>query len=269
MSYIDIHTHLTHARFAADLDMVIAKAVTRGLSHIVVNGLEPRSNRAILAMAEQYEVVQPALGIYPVEAVVDMLPHTYAVEHFSVADEVAFIATQAAQGKLLAIGECGLDGHLVGEETFAAQERVFLELCAIAMQHDLPVIVHSRKRERRIAEILVHHGVRRVNLHCFCGKTKLAQRLAEEQGYYFSIPTNSHVHQGFQRMLATLPIEYILTETDAPWLAPVRGTRNEPQNVALTIAHLATVRSLSETEARRQVLHNFCNLVKLPVPRVS
>ena len=266
MSYIDIHTHLTHERFATDLDAVIANASARGLSHIVVNGLEPRSNRTILAMAQQYEVVQPALGIYPVEAVVDILPDTYAIERFSVADEIAFIAAQAAQGTLLAIGECGLDGHLVGEETFAAQEQVFLQLCEIAVQHDLPVIVHSRKRERRIAEILVHHGVQRVNLHCFCGKTRLAQRLAEEQGYYFSIPANSRVHQGFQRMLATLPIEYILTETDAPWLAPVRGTRNEPQNVALTIEHLATIRNLSQDEARLQVYRNFCNLVKLPVP---
>ena len=264
MSYIDIHTHLTHERFAADLDKVIASAVARGLSHIVVNGLEPRSNRTILAMAQQYEVVQPALGIYPVEAVVDMLPDTYAIERFSVTDEIAFIAAQAAQGKLLAIGECGLDGHLVGEETFSAQEQVFLQLCEIARQHDLPVIVHSRKRERRVAEMLVHHGVSRVNLHCFCGKVKLAQRLAEEHGYYFSIPANSRVNQGFQRMLATLPIERILTETDAPWLAPVRGERNEPQNVALTIKHLATIRHLDQDAARLQVYRNFCNLVKLP-----
>ena len=122
MPYIDIHTHLTHERFAADLDRVIAQAVTRGLRHIVVNGLEPRSNRSILAMAQQYEVVQPALGIYPTEAVVDMLPDTYGSERFNVADEVAFIAAQAAQGELLAVGECGLDGHLVGEETFTEQE---------------------------------------------------------------------------------------------------------------------------------------------------
>ena len=264
MSYVDIHTHLTHARFAADLDAVIAKAVTRGVSHIVVNGLEPRSNRTILAMAQQYEVVQPALGIYPTEAVVDMLPAESACQLFSVADEIAFIATQAAQGKLLAIGECGLDGHLVGEETFARQEQVFLQLCEIAMQHDLPIIVHSRKRERRVAELLMHHGVRRVNMHCFCGKVKLAQRLAEEQGYYFSIPANSRVNQGFQRMLTTLPLDRLLTETDAPWLAPVRGERNEPQNVALTVQHLAEIRHLTLDAARQRVFQNFCNLVRLP-----
>lgn len=265
MPYIDIHTHLTHTSFAADLDTVIAEAVTRGLSHIVVNGLEPHSNRAILAMAQRYEVVQPALGIYPVEAVEDVLPDTYTRAPFSVADEIAFIAAQAAQGKLLAIGECGLDGHLVGEETFAAQERVFLQLCEIALQHDLPLIVHSRKRERRVAEMLVHHGVSRVNLHCFCGKVKLAQRLAAEQGYYFSIPANSRVNQGFQRMLATLPLDRILTETDAPWLAPVRGERNEPQNVVLTIEHFAAIRKLSQEEACQQVYDNFCRLVNLPL----
>ena len=263
MPYIDIHTHLTHERFDADRATVIANAVARGLSHIVVNGLEPRSNRTILTMAEQYDVVQAALGIYPVEAVATLLPASFNIERFAVADEVAFIADQAAQGKLLAIGECGLDGHLVGEETFTAQEEVFLQLCEIAMLHDLPVIVHSRKRERRVAEILMHHGVPRVNLHCFCGKVKLAQRLAEQHGYYFSIPANSRVNQGFQRMLATLPLDRILTETDAPWLAPVRGERNEPQNVALTVQHFAEVRQLALDEASTQVYRNFCTLVGL------
>ena len=89
MSYIDIHTHLTHKLFADDLDTVIANAVDRGLNHIVVNGLEPRSNRTILAMAQKYEVVQPALGIYPTEAVVDMLPAEFDCKPFSVSDEIA------------------------------------------------------------------------------------------------------------------------------------------------------------------------------------
>lgn len=263
MPYIDIHTHLTHERFATDLDTVISNATDCGLSHIVVNGLDPRSNRTILQMAQRYEVVQPALGIYPVEAVVDMLPATFMIEHFSVADELDFIATQAAQGNLLAVGECGLDGHLLGEETFAAQEKVFLQLCEIAMQNNLPLIVHSRKRERRVAELLIHHRVPRVNFHCFGGKVKLAQRLADEHGYWFSIPANSRVNQGFQKMLATLPLERILTETDAPWLAPIRGERNEPRNVVQTVKHLAEIRAISIDTAREQVYRNFCELVGL------
>lgn len=264
--YLDVHTHLTHELFSDDLATVIANAQTAELGHIVVNGLHPASNRMILTMAEQYPIVHAALGIYPVEAVVDMLPAgtPYEIEKFSVNDEIAFIAEQAKSGKLIAIGECGLDGYLVGEETFAAQEKVFLRLCEVASDCDLPIIVHSRKREKRIAEIIVHHGIKRVNFHCFCGKVKLAKRLAEEHGYWFSIPANSRVNHGFQRMLAELPLNRILTETDAPYLAPVRGERNEPKNVVLTIKHLAEARGMSEQEACKQVHRNFLELVAKP-----
>lgn len=262
MFYIDIHTHLTHEKFAPDLDAVITAARTQGLGHIVVNGTDPQSNRTILTLAHNYDIVQPALGIYPVEAVVDILPDDfdYPVPWFSVTEELDFITAKAKNGELFAVGECGLDGYLLGEGTFAAQEKVFVQLCGIAMDYDLPLIVHSRKRERRIAEILIHHGVRRVDFHCFGGKVKLAQKLAAEHGYWFSIPANSRVNQGFQRMLETLPLEHILTETDAPWLAPVRGERNEPKNVTLTVQHLAEVRGLTQAEARDQVYKNFCAL---------
>ena len=265
MAYVDVHTHLTHELFSNDLETVITAAQTAGLRHIVVNGLHPASNRTILTMAEQYPIIHAALGIYPVEAVVDMLPDDfpYEVEKFSVDAELAFIAEQAKANKLLAIGECGLDGYLVGEETFAAQEQVFLRLCEIASDCDLPIIVHSRKREKRIAEIIVHHGIKRVNFHCFCGKVKLAKRLAEEHGYWFSIPANSRVNQGFQRMLAELPLNRILTETDAPYLAPVRGERNEPKNVVLTVKRLAEARAISEQEACEQVHRNFLELVEI------
>ncbi|MDE3268933.1 MAG: TatD family hydrolase [Pseudomonadota bacterium] len=265
-AYVDVHTHLTHELFSTDLTAVIAAAETAGLRHIVVNGLHPTSNRIILAMAAKFPIVHAALGIYPVEAVADLLPadFSYEVEKFSVADELAFIATQAKSGKLIAIGECGLDGYLVGEETFAAQERVFLRLCEIATDCNLPIIIHSRKRERRIAEVVIHHGIKRVNFHCFCGKVKLAKRLAEEHGFWFSIPANSRVNQGFQRMMAELPLEKILTETDAPYLAPVRGERNEPKNVVHTVEHLASIRNMSQQQACEQVYRNFLELMGMP-----
>ena len=265
MPYVDVHTHLTHEKFRHDLDAVIQSAQEMDVQHIVVNGLHPSSNRLILAMAKKYRVVHAALGIYPVEAVVDILPddYPYKIEKFSVADELAFIEQQAKDHQLLAVGECGLDGYMLEENTFSAQERVFLRLCEIACDNNLPIIVHSRKREKRVAELVVHHGIKRVNFHCFCGKVKLAKRLAEEHGYWFSIPANSRVNQGFQGMMATLPIEQLLTETDAPYLAPVRGERNEPKNVVQTVAHLAGVRGISVSAAQAQIYRNFQVLMQI------
>lgn len=260
--YVDVHTHLTHEKFLDDWQMVIKSAEAAGLSAIIVNGLEPASNRKILAMASQFPVVKPALGIYPIDAVNHLLPDDFklTVARFDVDQEIAFIREQALAGKLHAIGECGLDGYWLTQETFAEQERVFRALIGVALEADLPIIIHTRKLEERAGEILAEMQIKRVNFHCFGGKVKLAQRFAEQFGWYFSIPANAPVNPAFQQMLTNLPIEQILTETDAPYLGPVRGERNEPANVTGTVALLAILRSMSEPEARTQVWQNYLRL---------
>src|SRR5690606_14371421 len=150
---------------------------------------------------------------------------------FDVDAEIAFIRSEAAKQSVFAIGECGLDGYWVKEETFAEQERVFEALIDIAVQNDLALIIHTRKREQRAVEILQHANVRKVNFHCFGGKTKLAQRCAEDHGWYFSIPANANRSEAFSKMLRSLPMDRILTETDAPYLSPDPGKRNGPANV--------------------------------------
>lgn len=257
--YVDVHTHLTHVAFAGDQDAVIARAMEAGVDAIVVNGLEPRSNREVLALSARHPAVKPALGIYPIDAVNDLLPAVfpYPVPRFDVDVELAFIREQALAGRLAAVGECGLDGHWVGADTFPAQERVFEALIGIALEADLPLVIHTRKAEPRAAELLAAHGVRKVNFHCFGGRTVLAREWAERHGWWFSIPANARVNQAFAKMLRELPLERILTETDAPYLPPTRGERNEPANVVGTVAYLAELRGLSVDEARAQVADNY------------
>ena len=263
MQFVDIHTHLTHQKFAGEESAVIARAQDAGLGAIVVNGLEPKSNRQILAMCETYSVVRAALGIYPIDAVCHLLPadFTLTVPRFDVDEEIAFIANAAASGLLTAIGECGLDGHWVGEETFAEQERVFESLVDVAMSNDLPVIIHTRKREVRAAEILRHMGASKVNFHCYGGKVKNALRWAAQDGWWFSIPANARRNEAFTKMLKELPQERILTETDAPYMAPQAGMRSEPAAVVDTIAYLAELRGWSATTARDVVWQNYQSLI--------
>lgn len=263
--YLDIHTHLTHSQFAGEQAAVLARASDAGLGAIVVNGLEPVSNREVLAMAEANPVVQPALGIYPIDAVCNQLPDDFAleVEKFDVDSEIAFIELMAKEGKLRAIGECGLDGHWVGEETFAEQERVFESLVDIAMRHHLPVIIHTRKREVRSAEIIRALGAKHVDFHCYGGKVKNALRWAREDGWWFSIPANARRNEAFTKMLRELPEERVLTETDAPYMAPKPGTRSEPAAVVDTIAYLAKLRGWSVEQARDQVWANYQALINV------
>ena len=188
--YVDIHTHLTHERFADDVEATVDRARAAGLGAIMVNGLEPHSNRAILTMAEQYDVVSPALGIYPIDAVCQILPDDFTLDvaRFDVDDEIAFIRQMAAEGRLSAVGECGLDGHWVGEDTFAEQERVFEALAAISIEFNLPLIIHTRKREMRCAEILRHLGATRVDFHCYGGKVKNAPTRSGSQAVISRAP---------------------------------------------------------------------------------
>jgi TatD DNase family protein len=264
MMYVDVHTHLTHDKFLDDWRDVTARALAANLGAIVVNGLEPQSNRRILDMAKEFPQIKPALGIYPIDAVNHLLPETFSlpIVRFAVDDEIAFIREQALAGKLHAIGECGLDAYWLTEETFSEQERVFRALINIALDADLPIIIHTRKLEERSGDILSEMNVKRVNFHCFGGKVKLAQKYAELHGWYFSIPANAGVNESFQKMLKLLPLEQILTETDAPFLAPVRGERNEPKHVQGTVKLLAEFRDMSVEEARDQVWANYLRLFR-------
>lgn len=259
--YVDVHSHLTHKDFSEDLPEVIARAQSAGLKAVVVNGLEPKSNRRILELVESYPLLQPALGIYPLDAVneqIDELP--FPVPQFDVMEEANFIEAQAKAGRLLAIGECGLDGYWVKEATFPGQEKVFIRLIEIAMSTDLPLIIHTRKREERAMEILAHYGVKRVDFHCYGGKVKAALRAAEQHGWYFSIPANAVHNEAFQKMLKQLPPTRILTETDCPYLSPQKGSRNEPAHVVGTVDLLAKLRGWSVDFALERVWQNYQDL---------
>jgi TatD DNase family protein len=260
--YVDVHTHLTHAQFANDWREVIQRAVASGFGALVVNGLEPVSNRQVLAMAAEFPVVKPALGIYPLEAINHILPSDFKPEivRFDVEEEIQFIRDLAMNGRIVAIGECGLDGYWVKEDTFAAQEVVFEKFIEIASAAKIPLIIHSRKLEQRTGEILAHHRAEKVNFHCFGGRVRLAKKLAEEHGWYFSIPANAQKNDAFKAMLTDLPADRLLTETDAPYLGPERGVRNEPANCTLTVKLLSELRGLPLDDARELVYANFQRL---------
>ncbi len=259
--YVDVHAHLTHKDFQDDVDLVIQRAMDAQLSAIVVNGLEPASNRRILELSTQYAIIKAALGIYPIEAIHDRVSGLpFEVSHFDVEEELTFIAAQAKAGRLYAIGECGLDGYWVGEETFGRQEEVFLRLIEIASDAQLPLIIHTRKREERAMEILAHHGVKAVDFHCYGGKVKPALKAAEQYGWYFSIPANARHNEAFRKLLRDLPEDRILTETDCPYLAPQKGTRNEPCHVVGTVEFLAELRSWTKEQAIDKVWQNYCRL---------
>ncbi|CAE8601168.1 unnamed protein product, partial [Polarella glacialis] len=249
--YVDVHCHLTHAAFVshAGEDEAVERARKAGLHRVVVNGVEPKDNRAVLDLCGRHpDICRAALGIYPLNASaaeIDRADFTQrtgmeAPEALDVGKELSFIDQMAAAGRLIAVGEAGLD-KMYGytEKLLGAQEEVLRELCRIAVRHRLPIIVHSRAAEERTFRVLESEGVELADFHCYTGKKKLAVQIAEA-GYYFSMPASITRNGQFQALYSVLPPDRVLTETDAPYMAPERGNwPNEPCNVPPAISAMA------------------------------
>lgn len=260
--YVDVHAHIVHPHFAGEEEQVAARAANAGLEAVIVNGLEPVSNRAVLALCERFDHLLPALGIYPVDAgaaAIDRQAWTHDFpppEVFDVDAEIAFIAAQA--DRIVAIGECGLDAYWA-PESLPLQEEVLRKLCAVALRHDLPMILHTRKAERRALEILQEEGIQRADFHCFGGKVKLGRQIAEA-GYYLSIPPVVERAESFQALARALPLDRVLTETDCPYMGPDRGERNEPANVPRGVAAIAAARGEPVEAVREAIVANYRRL---------
>ncbi|MFO0748316.1 MAG: TatD family hydrolase [Myxococcota bacterium] len=262
--YVDVHAHLVHASFVGDEDAAAERAAAAGVERVIVNGLEPISNRKVLELCARHPNLLPACGIYPVDAiarVIDRATWTHSWEPpapFDTDAEVDWIASVA--DRLAAIGECGLDLHW-DTTHLAEQERVLRRLVEVALAADKPLILHTRKAEERTLAILVEMGVKRADFHCFGGKLKLAQKVAEA-GYHLSIPPVVVRAEAFQRMVEKLPLESLLTETDCPYMGPVPNERNEPANVPIGVATMARLRRLSVEAMAAALRANFTTLFR-------
>lgn len=262
--YVDVHTHLFHAQFAGTGDDAARRAAVAGVEVIIVNGLEPRTNRETLAMAARHDHVFAAIGVYPVDAGVAEITsqnwgHEWGPpEHFDVDAEIDWIAENLHLA--VAIGECGLDRHWVDDAAVRAeQERVLRRLCALSNDTGKPLILHSRSAEQRTFEILQEERVVKADFHCFGGKSKLGVQIAEA-GYYLSIPPIVERSQSFQALARKVPLNRILTETDAPYMSPDRGQRNEPANVVRGVAAIAQARAEPVEIVRAAIRSNAMEL---------
>ena len=262
MGLFDIHAHLTSPRLCEHTAEILARAREAGVTTIVSNGLNPEDNQAVLDLSSGSDMVQPALGLYPVDAVLpEMLELGVDYPRDSEVhpeDAIEWVRDHVEQA--VAVGEVGLDHYWVPDTLWELQEQRFRKLVSIALEADKPLIVHTRKAERRTFEVLVEMGVRKVNWHCYSSKLKLAKQIAAE-GHYLSIPANVVRSQSFARIAMELPRESLLLETDCPYLAPEPGGESEPAHVLGSITFMAKQWGCSVESAQTQLEANFERLM--------
>jgi TatD DNase family protein len=253
---VDVHAHLDHEMFAKDRDEVIARAKAAGVKVIVANGVDPETNGYVLALAKKYDVVKPALGIYPPDALqeeVNCGGYPIKMKPYDLDEELEKIEN----AKPIALGEVGLD-YKNGKD-IARQKEIFQRFIDLSKKMDIPLIVHSRKAEADVIDMLDASNAKKVVLHCFSGRKHLIRRAADK-GWTFSIPTNVVKTEHFQQMIRDVHISQLLTETDCPYLSPFAGQRNEPAFVLESLKKIAEIKGMTLEDAANVIFMNYQNL---------
>ncbi|MBI4881229.1 MAG: TatD family hydrolase [Planctomycetes bacterium] len=256
---VDSHCHLVSSQFD-DLDAVCERMRQARVLQAVVVATGVSTARSALSLCGEQAGLFPTAGIHPNDLTEDW------------EREFAEIEELVAAGGFVGVGESGLD--YFRERAPHGRQRAALERhAALACARDLPLIVHVRERDGRLAAfddaaaaLAAFPGLRGV-MHCYSGDAAHAERyLALGLSISFSGVLTFPGAHGVRAVAAALPLSAVLVETDAPYLAPQpwRGTRNEPAYVVATAAALAEVKGVSEEEARRATTRNSRLLFGLP-----
>lgn len=260
---IDSHCHLDFPDFAEELDDVVARARNVGVSRMVTICTRLDRLASVMAIADRFADVFVAAGTHPHEA----------AQGGSVT--VDRLVEVAEHPKLVGIGETGLDYHY-DHSPRDAQQQSFRTHMRAARKTGLPLVVHTRDADDDTIRLIDEErqggadGSLRGVIHCFSSGRELAEK-AVEFGFYVSLSgiLTFKRSEEIRSIVADLPLDRLLVETDAPYLAPVpkRGKRNEPAFVAHTAACLAEVKGLAVDEVARQTTENFFRLFnKVPAP---
>ncbi len=257
---IDSHCHLDFPDFAPERDDVIARARAAGVSPMITISTRMRRFDDVYALTQAYDDVFCSAGTHP----------HYATEEKDV--PLADILAAAGREKVVAIGEAGLDYHY-DFSAVSDQKAGFRRHIEAARHTGLPLVIHSREAEEDTAAILedeMRKGPFTAVLHCFTSGPELAQRgLALGLYVSFSGVLTFKKSDQLREIATTVPMDRLLVETDAPYLAPMpyRGKRNEPAYVRRTARVLAEVKGVSEDEMARTTTENVYRLFsRLPRP---
>ncbi len=250
---VDSHCHLDFDVFDADREAVFARAAEAGVATWLSISTYLRVADKIRATAELHPFAGYSIGTHP---------HNAAEEReVTTADLVA----ASRQERVVAIGESGLD-YYYDNSPRDVQAECFRRHCRAAVETDLPIIVHTRDAEEdtiRILEEELQGGALKGVLHCFSGSQWLADR-ALDLGFSISFSgiVTFKKALALQQVAASVPLDRLLVETDAPYLAPVpmRGKRNEPAFVRHTAAKLAALKGVDEGEIAARTTENYFRL---------
>lgn len=279
MKYIDTHAHMNFVIYDDDRADVIER--TKNDEVMVINiGTQQDTSKLAVEIADQHDHLYAIVGLHPIHTVSHFHNHDEVGEdgdEFTSRGEVFDIdyyrTLAQSSGSVVGIGECGLDYYRNTAETQVAQEKAFRGQIELALELDLPLMLHVRPSEgsmdayEDVLEILEEYkdmGNLRGQAHFFAGTPEIAKKFID-LGFYISftgVITFAHM---YEKLVASIPLDKILSETDAPYVTPhpYRGQRNEPSHVREVLGKIARIKKIDESEMAEQVMKNAQKLYRL------
>lgn len=243
---IDTHSHIDMKDFD-DIEKVIKNALESGVKKIIVPSVDKNSFKKVIDLTTCYDNVYCALGIHPSEA------------HKAIEKDFEEILKLSSGKKIVAIGECGLDYYW--DKTYIKEQKnVFEKQIHIANELKKSIIVHNREAHKDTFDILISN-IKNINvvMHCFSGSYEFAKECIKQEFYIgiggvITFKNAKKLHE----IAKNIPLEYILLETDAPYLTPVpyRGKRNEPAYTKIIAEEIAKIRGISVEEVAKITTKN-------------
>lgn len=251
----DSHTHLNAEQFNEDQDEVIQRALDAGVTRIVNVGFNRETIPSSIALAERYDFIYSTVGWHPVDAI-DMRP-----------GDLEWIEELCKHEKVVAIGEIGLD-YYWDKSPKDVQQRVFREQIRLARKLGMPIVIHNRDAHQDILHILKEEKAEEVGgiMHCFSGSWETAKQCLDMNFHIsFGGPVTFKNARQPKEVLAQVPLDRLLIETDAPYLTPhpFRGKRNETGYVRLVAETAAEIRGLTLEEIAEITTNNAIRLLGL------
>lgn len=253
---VDTHCHLDFDDYAADCSELISRAQQVGVRQIITIGIDISSSLKAIALAEANGGVYATVGIHPHNA----CPLT--------SKDIQRLLSLGRQSQVVAYGEIGLDFYR-NYQPRSLQISCLHEQLGLARDLNLPVIIHDREAHQDILQVLRDQSAWEMGgtLHCYSGDWSFARRCLD-LGFYLSIagPVTFNTAKSLHEVTRNCPLDRLLLETDAPFLAPVpkRGKRNEPAFLVHTAEKVASLKKLPLEDVARQTSLNARQLFKLP-----
>jgi len=252
--YFDIHSHLNFRDFDADIDEVIGRLKDTE-THTIVVGTDYESSKSAVELAEKHHGINACIGVHP-------------VDNPSRSFDISLFEELVKSKKVVAIGECGFDFfHADRVADFERQEKLFDIQINFALEHDKPLMIHSRSAYAELLKKLEglnkDHGDKlRGDIHFFAGTIEEARRFWAI-GFSTSFTGVITFARDYDEVIKEAPIEMLMSETDSPFVAPVpyRGKRNEPSYVSEVVKKIAEIRGEDFDTVRAKLVENASRMI--------